>query len=125
MVDEGIGRGARDAGPAARWYEEQKERDAKARNLSESMLGPETVVFSQAMEQIARCLDIVFASDQINDLVIKRQIGHAQLAFNLLLAAWDQMLAGRYNAASQLERTIDELSDFLQALFIKPDLVDD
>lgn len=107
------------------WYEGQRRRDAESRKLSESLLGPEQAVFSKAMELMARCLDTVFASDQINDPVIKRQIGYAQLAFNLLWAAWDQMLAGRYNAASQLERTIDELSDFLQALFINPDLADE
>ena len=107
------------------WYERQRRRDAEGRALSESLLGPELGVFQEAMAIMTRCLGIVRASDWAGSLATRRKIQYANHAFNLLWSAWDSMLAGRYDAAAQLERSIDESSDFLMALYADPSFADD
>jgi len=106
------------------WYEEQRRRDAESRALSESLLGMERQVFEEAMALMAECLDAVSASDWPDSLSTRRKIQYACHAFNLLWSAWDLMLAGRYGAARQLERSINESADFLEGLYIDPDLAD-
>ena len=104
------------------WYKRQKERDAKARELSESLLGSEGDVFAEAMNLIALLMDDVFASDRINDLVVKRKISVVSYAFNLLWSSWDETLAGRYQTATDHHRSINEAPDFLMALQLNPGL---
>ena len=106
------------------WYERQRRRDAEGRALSESLLGPELGVFQEAMAIMTRCLGIVRTSDWAGSLAARRKIQYANHAFNLLWSAWDSMLAGRYDSAAQLERSIDESSDFLMALYADPSFAD-
>ncbi len=107
------------------WYKRQRGRDDEARALSESLLGPEAEAFQEAMAVMARCLGIVSTSDWAGSLPMRRKIQYASYAFNLLWSAWDSMLAGRYNSAAQLERSIDDSSDFLMALYANPSLADE
>jgi len=107
------------------WYESQRKRDSDAIASSESALGPEASVFADAMSVIARCLDAVFASDSIDNLVVKRKISVAHYAFNLLWSAWNEALAGRYQTATDHFRSIDEAPDFLTALHVDPALANE
>ena len=109
----------------ADWYEGQRRRDAEGRALSESLLGPELGVFREAMTVMAQCLGRVTASNWPESLPTRRKIQYASHAFNLLWSAWDLMLAGRYDAAAQLERPINESADFLMALYANPNLADE
>ena len=106
------------------WYERQRQRDVEARELSQSLLGPEAKIFADAMSVIASCLDAVFATDRLDDLVVKRKISVAHYAFNLLCSSWDEALAGRYQTATDHFRSIDEAPDFLTALDVDPSLAD-
>lgn len=108
------------------WYQRQKDRDQESKALSESLLGAERDLFANAMALTVSCLDAVFAADeQINDQVVKRKISVAHYAFNLLYSAWDETLAGRYSAARDHSRSINECSDFLYALDINPGLANE
>ena len=108
------------------WYGLQAQRDQGSKALSESLLGPEKLLFAEAMGLVLSCLDAVFACEQqINDLVIKRKISVVHHAFNLLCSAWGETLAGRYSAAADHFRSIEESPDFLYALDINPQLADE
>ena len=107
------------------WYQAQKERDQQARELSESVLGPLEEAFADVMDLIARCFDAALSVGTINDLTTRRKVAVANHAFNLLWSAWDEALAGRYDAATDHWRSIDEAPDFLLALSVNPTLADD
>jgi hypothetical protein len=77
------------------------------------------------VELLARCFDAVLSVGQINDLATRRKLAVANHAFNLLWSAWDEALAGRYDAATDHWRSIDETPDFLEALSVNPALADE
>lgn len=110
------------------WYERQRDRDRHARERSHSMLGPERDIFLEAMHLFVTHFDAVVTSDEIaalvDDLAFKRKVSLVHYGFNLLWSAWDEALAGRYQAAADHWRSIDECSDFITALEINPELAD-
>ncbi len=110
---------------ASIWYRLQKRSDAQSRTASESLLGPEREVFAEAMALTEECLHSVGATAPIADLVTMRKISLANHGFNLLWSAWDQALAGRYDAAANHQRSINEIPDFLGALLANPGLADE
>ena len=105
------------------WYRNQQRFDKQARASSEHVLGPEREAFAEAMAVVATCLDTVRAS-RAADLPTKRKIALTTHAFNLLWSAWDAALAGRYDAAANHWRSINETSDLLLALFVDPSFAD-
>lgn len=110
--------------PASEWYEHQRSKDRRSRELSESYLGPEAQIFVQAMNLTAQCLDAVFTEPK-DDLTFRRKISVAHYGFNLLYSAWDEALAGRYQTATNHFRSISEVPDFLAALDVDPKLADE
>lgn len=109
---------------AMQWYEHQKRYDTEARIASEAVLGRELHVFVTAMEVTARSLDLARESGPEADIALKRKIGLATNAFNLLWSAWDAALAGRYSAAANHWRSIDETCDLLRAIELEPAFAD-
>jgi len=107
------------------WYMIQKQRDIEATVISETALGAEKGVFVGSMALLARMLDAAFAEGLVHDLPTKVKIGVANHAFNLMWSAWINALAGRYDAAADHWRSIDESPDFLAALHLKPALAQD
>lgn len=104
------------------WYEAQFERDALARAESERHLGPEASAFADAMQLTEDALAVVVSDAAVADLATKRKVSFATHGFNLLWAAWDQALAGRYDASRAYSRSISEVPDFLEALDANPHL---
>ena len=110
--------------PSERWYVRQRERDLEARGRSESLLGPERAIFAEMMGLTANCLDAVFAGGRFDDLPSRRMIEFGNHAFNLLWSAWDEALAGRYDASRGHVRSIGESCEFLMALIADPQIAD-
>jgi hypothetical protein len=104
------------------WYQALKAIDKANRAKSEAWLGEEKDVFLQAMANVNAMLQAVFSEGEIKDLVAKVKAAIAQRAFDLLWSAWDEMLAGRYDAATEHWRSIFESPDFLKALHVEPSL---
>jgi hypothetical protein len=107
------------------WYDRQRELDSAARSASESLLGPERRKFANAVGAIARIFDAVSESGSIDDLQTKRRLSVAVHGFNLLWSAWDEALCGRYDAAADHWRSLDETPDFLKALVANPSLANE
>jgi hypothetical protein len=106
----------------ASWYMMRKELDREAVEASEGLLGVEREVFIQSMALLAEMLNAAFAGGLVRDLPTKMKIGVANHAFNLMWSAWQNALTGRYDAATDHWRSIDESPDFLAALQVNPSL---
>ena len=107
------------------WYMMQKQRDIEAAVVSETALGAEISVFVHSMALLSQMIDAAFGGGLAHDLPTKMKIGVANHAFNLIWSAWGNVLAGRYDAATDHWRSIDESPDFLGALSLKPVLAKD
>ena len=104
------------------WYMMRKELDRQTLEEAEGVLGAEKEVFIEAMALLEEMLNAPFASGLVRDLPTKMKIGVANHAFNLMWSAWQNILAGRYDAATDHWRSIDESPDFLAALQLNPSL---
>ena len=111
------------------WYEHRFERDKASMERSEAHLGLEKAIFAEAMSLLVRLIDAMLTAedidDQIQNINLKHRIAVANYGFNLLSSAWNDALSGRYHAATDHFRSIDECPDFLMALFLDPRLSDD
>ncbi len=107
----------------------QRERDLASRQESESLLGREVGIFRESMGLIISLWDEVLSADSIDerlkDLTLKHRLAVLHYGFNLLWAAWEEALAGRYQTATDHFRSIEECPDFLLALWLKPELSND
>lgn len=107
----------------------QRERDLASRQESESLLGREVGIFRESMGLIISLWDEVLSADSIDerlkDLTLKHKLTVLHYGFNLLWAAWEEALAGRYQTATDHFRSIEECPDFLLALWLKPELSND
>ena len=97
----------------------------ESKHLSESLLGPEKQIFAETMELIARYLHDAVGTDRVDDLPTKRKVQVGTFGFNLLWTAWTEALAGRYDAASHLRRSIGEAPLYLWAIDSNPHLADE
>ncbi len=113
------------AGEQQSWYEMQRQRDEEALVLSESVWGAEKEVFSNSMGIVSRFLESILEPGTINDLVVKSKLAIATHAFNLLWSSWNEASVGRYGAATDHWRSIEESPHFLKALQINPALAQD
>ncbi len=117
------------AEPAIGWYGRQRDGDRHARERSDSIMGPEKDIFLDAMHLLVSHFDAALTSDKfdilVDDLAFKRKVSLVHYGFNLLWSAWDEALAGRYQAAADHWRSIDECPDFITALEINPRLADE
>lgn len=104
------------------WYEMQRQRDEEALALSEPLWGPEKEVFSNAMGIVSKFLDSILEPCSVNDFVVKSKLAIATHAFDLLWSSWNEASVGRYGAATDHWRSIEESPDFLKALQINPAL---
>lgn len=104
------------------WYMMRKELDRQTTEEAEGLLGVEKEVFMGAMALLEEMLNAPFAGGLVRDLPTKMKIGVANHAFNLMWSAWQNALAGRYDAATDHWRSIDESPDFLAALQVNPSL---
>ena len=110
------------AGREQIWYEMQRQRDEEALALSESIWGPEKEVFSNSMGIVSQFLDSILEPGSVSDLVVKSKLAIATHAFNLLWSSWSEASVGRYGAATDHWRSIEESPHFLKALQINPAL---
>jgi len=104
------------------WYERQREVDRLAEQHAEQLLGPEKAIFARSMGLIATCFDEATASGPVQELPAKRRLSIAIHGFNLIWSAWHEALCGRYDAASDHWRSMEETPDFLKALYTQPSL---
>lgn len=106
------------------WYQRQRAQDAESRALSEPLLGRESQVFTEAMACTAGSLHAVTKVSPIRDLATVRIVSLAHYGYNLLWAAWDEMLAGRYDVGAAFQRSVSEVPDFIGALIANPGLAE-
>jgi len=104
------------------WYDIQRQRDDEALVLSESLWGAEKEVFSNSMDIVSRFLDSILEPGTINDLVVKTKLAIATYAFDLHWSSWNEASVGRYGAATDHWRSIEESPHFLKALQLNPAL---
>ena len=104
------------------WYWDRKKRDEQAETASERLLGEEGRVFAAAMEAIDAVLDAAFGDRSIDDLAEKAKAAIAYRSRDLLWSAWREMLAARYDTATEHWRSITESPHFLRAITVKPEL---
>ena len=102
------------------WYDSMKVGDGENSSQSTTWLGPERGVFLQAMANIMAIMQGVFESGPVDDAVLKAKLAIANRGFDLLWSAWHEMLAGRYNSATEHWRSLYETPDFLKALQVWP-----
>lgn len=104
------------------WYEHQTRFAAQSRDAAEKLVVVERAVFSEAMCWLTNCVDTVVSLDPPpDDLATKRILGLATHACNLLCSSWESTLAGRSDAAQAHIRSINEIPDFIMALYVEPE----
>lgn len=108
---------------APTWYEERLSIDADARQVAEQLLGPEKAVFTEAMSLLEGILSTALG-DGVYEPEAKLKMGVVNLGYGLLWSAWTEAAAGRYSAATNHWRSIEEAPQYLKALSISADARD-
>ena len=89
--------------------------------MAETIYGREREIFSDSMMLIEEALNLAIG-DGTTDSLRKRKLSVANHAFSLLWSAWSETGAGRYTAATNHFRSIEESPQYLKALTVRPDL---
>lgn len=109
---------------ASNWLENRRHADAAARTESEKLVLRELRIFCDVMTLGEQYLRLVLSKGLIADEPTQAKLIVANHAFNLLCSAMDDVLVGRYDAATDHWRSIIESFRFLLALQLNPGLSD-
>jgi hypothetical protein len=104
------------------WYETQQRMDSERRAVSLSVVQEAQSIYSTVMGWLHERLREAVGEEPITDAALQAKLITANHAFNLICSAWEDVLSGRYEAATDHWRSVIEAPKFLLALRLNPQL---